>query len=45
MQTVSTTHYEVKLEPLRAEGYNYYNYGSKTRNKARHLKNTKIASE
>ncbi len=25
MQTVSTTHYEVKLEPLRAEGYNYYN--------------------
>jgi hypothetical protein len=25
MQTVSTQHYEVKLEPLRAEGYNYYN--------------------
>jgi hypothetical protein len=25
MQTVSTRHYEVKLEPLRAEGYNYYN--------------------
>jgi hypothetical protein len=25
VQTVSTTHYEVKLEPLRAEGYNYYN--------------------
>ena len=25
IQTVSTTHYEVKLEPLRAEGYNYYN--------------------
>ena len=25
MQTVSTTHYEVKLEPLRAEGYDYYN--------------------
>ena len=25
MQTVSTSHYEVKLEPLRAEGYNYYN--------------------
>jgi len=25
MQTVSTTHYEVKLEPVRAEGYNYYN--------------------
>jgi hypothetical protein len=25
MQTVSTQHYEVKLEPLRAEGHNYYN--------------------
>ena len=25
MQTVSTQHYEVKVEPLRAEGYNYYN--------------------
>ncbi|MBW2337285.1 MAG: hypothetical protein JRF47_11110 [Deltaproteobacteria bacterium] len=25
IQTVSTTHYEVKLEPLRAEGHNYYN--------------------
>jgi hypothetical protein len=25
MQTVSTQDYEVKLEPLRAEGYNYYN--------------------
>ena len=25
MQTVSTQHYEVKLQPLRAEGYNYYN--------------------
>ena len=25
IQTVSTQHYEVKLEPLRAEGYNYYN--------------------
>ena len=25
LQTVSTRHYEVKLEPLRAEGYNYYN--------------------
>ena len=25
MQTVSTRDYEVKLEPLRAEGYNYYN--------------------
>ena len=25
MQTVSTQHYEVTLEPLRAEGYNYYN--------------------
>lgn len=25
MQTVSTQHYEVKLEPMRAEGYNYYN--------------------
>ncbi len=25
MQTVNTQHYEVKLEPLRAEGYNYYN--------------------
>ena len=25
IQTVSTSHYEVKLEPLRAEGYNYYN--------------------
>ncbi|MGB5750246.1 MAG: hypothetical protein WBM69_24945 [Desulfobacterales bacterium] len=25
MQTVSTQHYDVKLEPLRAEGYNYYN--------------------
>jgi hypothetical protein len=25
MQTVSTQHYEVKLKPLRAEGYNYYN--------------------
>jgi len=25
IQTVSTRHYEVKLEPLRAEGYNYYN--------------------
>jgi hypothetical protein len=25
MQTVSTTHYDLKLEPLRAEGYNYYN--------------------
>ena len=25
MQTVNTSHYEVKLEPLRAEGYNYYN--------------------
>ncbi len=25
MQTVSTQHYEVKLDPLRAEGYNYYN--------------------
>jgi len=24
-QTLSTQHYEVKLEPLRAEGYNYYN--------------------
>jgi len=25
MQTVSTQHYEVKLEPMRAEGFNYYN--------------------
>ena len=25
MQTVSTSSFEVKLEPLRAEGYNYYN--------------------
>ncbi len=25
IQTVSTQHYDVKLEPLRAEGYNYYN--------------------
>lgn len=25
MQTVSTQDYEFKLEPLRAEGYNYYN--------------------
>jgi hypothetical protein len=25
IQTVSTRHYEVRLEPLRAEGYNYYN--------------------
>jgi len=25
MQTVSTQHYEVKLEPVRAEGFNYYN--------------------
>ena len=25
MQTVSTQHYDVKLEPLRAEGFNYYN--------------------
>jgi hypothetical protein len=25
MQTVSTQHYEVKLEPMRAEGYNYFN--------------------
>jgi hypothetical protein len=25
MQTVSTSDYEVKLEPLRAEGYSYYN--------------------
>jgi hypothetical protein len=25
MQTVSTSHYEVTLEPLRAEGYSYYN--------------------
>ncbi len=25
MQTVSTSIFEVKLEPLRAEGYNYYN--------------------
>ena len=25
MQTVSTQHYEVNLEPMRAEGYNYYN--------------------
>ncbi len=25
MQTVSTTHYEVELEPLKAEGYEYYN--------------------
>ena len=25
MQTVSTQDYEAKLEPLRAEGYNYYN--------------------
>ena len=25
MQTVSTSAFEVKLEPLRAEGYNYYN--------------------
>ena len=25
MQTVSTRHYEVKLEPVRAEGFNYYN--------------------
>jgi len=25
MQTVSTQHYEVKLEPLRAEGFNYFN--------------------
>jgi hypothetical protein len=25
MQTLSTQHYEVKLEPLRAEGFNYYN--------------------
>jgi hypothetical protein len=25
MQTVSTTHYEVELEPLKAEGYDYYN--------------------
>jgi len=25
MQTVSTQHYVVKLEPLRAEGFNYYN--------------------
>ena len=25
MQTASTQHYEIKLEPLRAEGYNYYN--------------------
>jgi hypothetical protein len=24
-QTVSTRHYEFTLEPLRAEGYNYYN--------------------
>lgn len=26
MQTVTTQHYEVKMEPLRAEGYNYYNH-------------------
>jgi hypothetical protein len=25
VQTVSTQHYEVTLEPMRAEGYNYYN--------------------
>ena len=25
MKTVSTQHYDVKLEPMRAEGYNYYN--------------------
>ena len=25
MQTVSTSSFEVKLEPLKAEGYNYYN--------------------
>jgi hypothetical protein len=25
MQIVSTQHYEVKLEPMRAEGYNYFN--------------------
>jgi len=25
MQTVSTQHYDVKLEPLKAEGFNYYN--------------------
>ena len=25
IQTVSTSHYKVTLEPLRAEGYNYYN--------------------
>ena len=25
VQTVSTSDYEVKLEPLKAEGYNYYN--------------------
>ena len=25
IQTVSTSHYEVKLEPLKAEGYQYYN--------------------
>ncbi|MBW2481793.1 MAG: hypothetical protein JRF38_17530 [Deltaproteobacteria bacterium] len=25
MQTVSTQHYEVTLEPMRAEGYNYFN--------------------
>ena len=25
IQTVSTSHYEVQLEPLKAEGYHYYN--------------------
>ena len=25
MQTVSTSEFEVQLEPLKAEGYNYYN--------------------
>ena len=25
MQTISTSSFEVKLEPLKAEGYNYYN--------------------